>query len=60
MERKWAAKETKLPIEDFTTHTYRELFDLELGRKAPTALAFRLPGGALDCLLDVFSTSVSC
>jgi U3 small nucleolar RNA-associated protein 19 len=46
MERKWEKREQKLPMDEYTNHTYRELFELERERKAKKVpLSFYKPAG---------------
>jgi len=48
LERKWEAREQKLPMDEYTNHTYRELFELERERKAKKVpLSFYKPMGLL-------------
>ena len=53
IERKWGKHEAKLSMEEYTSHTYRELFELDSQRKVKkTPLCFQKPKG-LSCKGDM-------
>jgi U3 small nucleolar RNA-associated protein 19 len=48
LERKWDKHEAKLPMHEYTSQTYRQLYDLEAQRKTKTTpLCFQKPAGGL-------------
>jgi U3 small nucleolar RNA-associated protein 19 len=59
IERIWEKREAKLPMDDYVSHTYRELFELETQGKVKAApLCFRAPSslfGDGDFLAGVFT-----
>jgi U3 small nucleolar RNA-associated protein 19 len=62
MERKWDKHEAKLPMDEYTAHTYRELFELEASRKVKTTpLCFKRPDSLFvddDMHKGIFSIGV--
>lgn len=59
IERKWERHEMKLHMDEYTAHTYRELFELEAKRRTKgTPLCYQKPDGLFassDCHSGVFS-----